>query len=147
VQQPLPDLAKLRGEHVQVRNLTRSQALDIKGDTLEIKAVFQDIGQGSAGFRVRRSDDGSRALEIRCHAGGVNVFGTHLPARPEGANKAITVHLFLDKSIMEVFVNGGKETVGRVMYPPLEDQGIEVFTAGKASVDVWRIKSIWENQQ
>ena len=147
VQQPLPELAKLRGEHVAFRDISSSRVLEIKGDSLEIKAVFEGVDQDAAGLRVRRSADGSRALEIRCHRGGVNVFGTHLPAHPGGDNKALTVHVFVDKSIIEVFVNGGQETVARVMYPPPEDQGIEVFTAGKASVDVWQMNSIWESQQ
>ncbi len=144
VQKPVPELAKLRGGHAGVNDLTGSQVLDIKGDTLEIMAVFKHLDKGPAGLRVRRSDDGSRALEIRCHRGGVNAFGTHLPAKPEGGNKALTVHLFLDKSVMEVFVNGGKETAARVMYPPPEDLGVEVFSHGAASVDVWHLKGIWK---
>jgi beta-fructofuranosidase len=143
VQAPVPELAKLRGEHVGVKDLTGSKVLDIKGDTLEIKAVFSNVDKGSCGLKVRRADDGSRALEIRVTPGGVDVFGTHLEARPEGEQKAISVHVFLDKSIIEVFVNGGRQTVARVMYPPAEDLGVEAFSAGSAAVDVWRMKSIW----
>jgi len=29
-------------------------------------------------------------------------------------------------------------------YPPVDDLGIEVLTDGKASVDVWQLKSIWK---
>ncbi|MCX6997429.1 MAG: glycoside hydrolase family 32 protein [Kiritimatiellaeota bacterium] len=142
-QAPVPELAKLRGEHVGMKNLTGAKVLDIKGDTLEIKAIFENLDKGNSGLKVRRSDDGSRALEIRVMSGGVDVFGTHLAAQPEGEKKAISVHVFLDKSIIEVFVNGGKQTVARVMVPPLEDLGVEAFSAGTASVDVWRMKSIW----
>jgi len=143
VQAPVPELAKLRGEHVGVKNLAGAKVLDIKGDTLEIAAVFEKLEQGNSGLKVRRSDDGSRALDIRVTPGGVDVFGTHLPARPEGANQAIRIHVFLDKSVIEVFVNGGRQTVSRVMYPPLEDLGVEAFSAGSATVDVWRMRSIW----
>jgi len=114
---------------------------------VERRAIFERVDKGPAGLHLRRSDDGSRSLEIRCHAGGVSVFGTHVPARPEGANKSITVYVFLDKSIIEVYVGGGKETVARVMYPPLEDQGIKVFTADKAFVDIWQMNSIWKGRQ
>ncbi|MFM7136897.1 MAG: GH32 C-terminal domain-containing protein [Planctomycetota bacterium] len=53
------------------------------------------------------------------------------------------IHVFLDKSIIEVFINGGRHTVARVMYPPAGDLGVEAFSVGSASVDVWRMKSIW----
>ena len=49
-------------------------------------------------------------------------------------------------AIVEVFINGGRQTVARVMYPPAEDLGIEAITAGRASVDVWQMKSIWGKQ-
>jgi len=35
--------------------------------------------------------------------------------------------------------------VARVLYPPLEDKGIEVFSDGGAAVDAWPMKSIWPN--
>jgi len=59
----------------------------------------------------------------------------------------VSLHVFLDKSIMEVFVAGGKQTVARVIYPPLEDQAVEVITAGTVSIDAWQMNSIWENAE
>jgi beta-fructofuranosidase len=147
VQSPVPELAKLRGAHVSVKDLTGARVLDVKGDTLEIQAVFENADQGASGLRVRRSEDGSRALEIRYRGGVLNVFGTDVPCATEGSQKALSLRVFLDKSILEVFVNGGKQTVVRVKYPPIEDTGIEAFAAGKASVDVWQLESIWEKKQ
>jgi len=146
IQKPVPELAKLRGQHERVENFTGTKVLNTKGDTLEIKARFENVGQNPGVLRVRRSEDGSRALEIRCHRGGVNVFGTHLPVTPTGENKTIALHVFLDKSIIEVFAGGGEQTVARVVYPPLEDQGVEVVTAATVSLDVWQMNPIWKKQ-
>jgi beta-fructofuranosidase len=55
--------------------------------------------------------------------------------------------VFLDRSVMEVFVNDGQTAVTRVEYSGEEDLGIAVFAeGGKAtlkSLDVWQMKSIW----
>ena len=146
VQKPVPELAKLRGKHVRVKDITGAKVLDIKGDALEIDVVFEDIDKGDCGLRVRRSEDGTRALEIRCRNNVVNIFGTHVRIEPEGERNTLRLQVFLDKTIMEVFVNGGRKTATRVMhppYPPVDDLGIEVLTDGKASADVWQLKSIW----
>ncbi|MCX6873933.1 MAG: GH32 C-terminal domain-containing protein [Verrucomicrobia bacterium] len=126
-----------------MQDLTGARVLDLKGDTLEIKAVFRNADKGSSGLRIRRSDDGTRSLEIRCQGGGVDVFGTRVPMTPEGEEKMVALHVFLDKSIVEVFVNGGRQTAAKVVAPPAGDLGIEAFTDGTGDVDVWRMKSIW----
>jgi len=143
VQAPVPELRKLRGEGVSVKGIAGTKVLDIKGDMIEIQAVFENADKGTCGLRVRRSDDGLRALEIRCRGGGLDVFGTQVPGVFDGGKKTVSLHVFLDKSIIEVFVNGGRQTVARVMAAPDTDLGIEAFTDGSCAVDVWKLKSIW----
>ena len=145
-QNPVPELCKLRGGHEVVKELTGAKVLKTKGDTVEINAVFQQTDTGKCGLRVRRSADGTRALAITCQDGTLDVFGTKVAIAPEGAAKTLTLQVFLDKSIMEVFINGGKKSVVRVLYPPLEDQGLEAFSDGTGTVDVWQMRSIWPNR-
>ena len=144
VQTPVPGMAKLRGKHVRVKDITGTKVLDAKGDTVEINVVFENADQGPCGLRVRRSEDGKRAMEIRYQNGNVSILGSHVRVKPEGEKKTLTLQVFLDKAIMEVFINGGRKTITLVTYPELEDLGIEVFTDDKASVDVWQLKSIWK---
>jgi len=40
---------------------------------------------------------------------------------------AATLRLFLDRSVMEVFVNEGQTCATRVIYPGQRDLGIELF--------------------
>ncbi|MCX6874359.1 MAG: GH32 C-terminal domain-containing protein [Verrucomicrobia bacterium] len=62
--------------------------------------------------------------QFNLHEGGtLDVFGTKVAISSAGAGKTLALQVFLDKSIMEVFINGGKKTVARVLYPPLEDKG------------------------
>ncbi len=77
----------------------------------------------------------------------LNVAGTEVLLELEGDNKTLKVRVFLDRSVMEVFINDGREVVTRVEYPEKEDLGIAAFAeGGKAtlkSLDVWQMKSIW----
>ena len=56
-------------------------------------------------------------------------------------------HVFLDKSVLEVFVNDGRACVTQVVYPGPGDLGLEVFAEGGRatllSLDVWQMASIW----
>jgi len=49
---------------------------------------------------------------------------------------------------MEVFINGGRECVTRVIYPGKNDLGIELFSEGGTttvkSLNIWSIKPIWK---
>lgn len=145
VQKPVEAIRKLRGEKESVVGITGSKVLSTRSDTVEIQAAFEQIDQGRCGLHLRRSNDGKRKLTIAYENGMLDVFGTKVKVAPEGDRKKLSLRVFLDKSIMEVFINGGKKTVVRVLYPPLEDRGIEVFAAGSADVDLWQMKPIWQN--
>jgi fructan beta-fructosidase len=76
-------------------------------------------------------------------------FGPLLPA-PQGSNaRNVTLHVFVDHSIVEVFVNEGRERLTSRVYPTLaESRHVELFAEGSvdvqvASVDVWQLRSIW----
>ncbi len=146
VQRPVESISKLRGEKESVVGITGSKVLKTRSDTVEIQAAFEQIDQGRCGLHLRRSNDGKCKLTIAYENGMLDVFGTKVKVAPEGDRKKLSLRVFLDKSIMEVFVNGGKKTVVRVLYPPLEDQGIEVFTAGRADVELWQMKPIWQDE-
>ncbi len=143
VQKPVPELSKLHGEQESVTTTAGAKVLKTTGDTLEIRALFQQADKGKCGLRVRRSEDGTRTLTITYEGGTLDVFGTKVAIAPLGAGKTLSLQVLLDKSVMEVFINDGKKTVARVLYPPLEDKGIEVFSDGKSTADVWPMKSIW----
>jgi fructan beta-fructosidase len=145
VQQPVEAIRKLRGEKESVVGITGSKVLNTRSDTVEIQVGFEQIDQGRCGLHLRRSNDGKRKLTIAYENGTLDVFGTKVKVAPEGDRKKLSLRVFLDKSIMEVFINGGRKTVVRVLYPPLEDQGIEVFAAGSADAELWQMKPIWKN--
>ena len=149
-QQPVPGLQRLRQQHFRWKEITlenEGQVVGANGDTLEILASIEPGTADSVGLKVRQSKDGARAVTIRYDGRVLNVGGTRFPFELGTKETTLQLHIFLDKSVMEVFVNGGREAVTRVIYPGEHDLGIEVFaTGGRAqvkSIDVWQMKPIW----
>ncbi|ELR15550.1 glycosyl hydrolases family 32 superfamily protein [Acanthamoeba castellanii str. Neff] len=78
-------------------------------------------------------------------------FGPLLPPTgPDGwAMRNLTLHIFVDHSIVEVFVNQGKERLTSRVYPTLPDSRFaELFVDGPhdvfvTSIDVWQLRTVW----
>jgi sucrose-6-phosphate hydrolase SacC (GH32 family) len=159
-QQPLPALQSLRGRQTSLKPFTVENgsmvAPGVGGAALEIQATLRlepPAGSGlrmkrasAAGLRVRSSGDGQRGIEIRWDGSTLTVAGSAaaLPAEP---GSELTLDIFLDKSLLEVFANGGRVAMTRIIYPPAGDLAVEVFAEqGTAYVDalaVWEMKGIW----
>jgi beta-fructofuranosidase len=150
IQTPAAELKSLRGRHYHVEGLSlnnETKRLDgVAGETLEIIVEFAPGAAGAFGLKVRCSEDGRNSLPLR-HADGIlNVAGTEVPVPLDTGAERLTLHVFLDKSVMEVFINNGPTSVTRVDYPGEGDLGVAVFAEGAATVtslDVWEIKPIW----
>lgn len=108
------------------------------------KEIEGKLDQGDHYAHISHATD-SNGQHITYQGGTIDVFGTKVTITSLGDAKALSLQVFLDKSVMEVFINGGKMTVARVLYPPLQDLGVEVFSDGKTTADVWPMKSIWTN--
>lgn len=151
IQTPAPELKELRGKHQQFTDVAINNEFKlikgVQGNTLEIMAEFIPGNATAFGLKVRSSRDGKRAITLKYADGTLNVAGTKVPMELGKQTKTLKLHMFLDRSVMEVFINGGKKTVTRVEYPGEADLGIAVFAEnGRAtlkSLDVWQMKPIW----
>ena len=151
IQTPAPELEKLRGKHVGAKGLVLNDSGRVvegaRGDTLEILVRFEPAGAKAFGLKVRRSNDGKNAVTFRYDGGTLDAAGTKVPLKLDEGKKTLILHVFLDKSVMEAFINGGSQCVTRVIYPGDKDLGIEVFSQGGKthvkSIDIWSIKPIW----
>ncbi len=159
-QQPLPALQALRGEHTSLKPFTVENgsmvAPGVSGDALEIQATLRlepPSGSGlrmkraaAAGLRVRSSGDGQRGVEIRWDGAKLAVAGCSVDL-PADAGSELTLDVFLDKSLLEVFANGGRVAMTRVVYAPADDLAVEVFSEQGTTyvdrIDVWEMKGIW----
>ena len=150
IQTPLPELSRLRRRHTRVGHLQLGGGArlipELRGKALEIVAELAPREAASCGLRVRCRDDGSGGLAIRYTPGTLDVAGTSVPLQL-AAGDTLRLHLFLDHSVMELFVQDGSASVTRVNYPPEQDVAVALFADGDPaaaiSLDAWEIASIW----
>jgi sucrose-6-phosphate hydrolase SacC (GH32 family) len=148
-QAPLPALTQLRGRHwgIPAQLLTgESHVLrDVAGDALELQARISLSTAAAAGLRVRASASGEEGVEIRFDGVALYVAGT-VAALPAG-RREISLRLFLDKSVLEVFADDDRIAVTRIISPPAEHVAIALFAEGGTArfdtLDSWQMKSIW----
>lgn len=147
----------------------------INGKSIEIKAVFEPGPARIIDLNVFRAPDKSEYVSINFRRGvGLAVNGqwshrtslvTIDPAYstvaadvairgPETAevdiadDEALDLHIFLDQSVVEVFVNGKQALLLRVYPDKPESSGLSITSRGNdavcRSIEAWQIKSIYE---
>jgi sucrose-6-phosphate hydrolase SacC (GH32 family) len=149
IQTPLPELSRLRRRHTRTENLALSNGVrlipDARGKALEIVAEVTPGHATSCGLRVRCREDGSGGLALSYSAGTLDVAGTRVPL-PLDAGATLKLHLFLDRSVLELFIQDGSDSVTRVIYPREEDVSVAAFADGGdatlVSFDAWEMASI-----
>ncbi len=171
-QEPIPELQRLRGRHWSFKTLdaARTGLRAISGDALEIRATFRPTSPHTEyitrfGLKVRVSEDGGDFVRVFYDV--VNAeFGVDGPTVARNAqefatdqqgirmarqlsflapDEPVTLHIFLDRSIIEIFVNGSAYTARA--FAPQAAQGIEVWSEGDpaplTALDVWEMKATW----
>ena len=93
----------------------------------------------------------SNVMLDRRRSGSVS-FSPHFPnvvsAPVPGSREKVMLHVFVDQSSIEVFVNDGAAVLTSQIFPDPADRGIGIvsFGAGAASalLSAWELRSIWE---
>jgi beta-fructofuranosidase len=168
-QEPIQELRVLRGCHHRFENhqAALSGLLDIEGDSLELRATFNNTISGQFGLKLRVSNDGSEfvrvfydidraefgvdgpTIERNAEEHQTGLLGVKL-GRQEAFQKPggpVTLHVFLDRSIIEVFVDGCVYTARA--FPASNALGVKVWIEQDSvqvdCLDVWEMNSIWDD--
>lgn len=159
---PVEELKTLRQNHRSFSNVKVEQSdllKNVTGDSLEIVAKF-DLSTATAnefGIKVRCSEDGREETLVvynknakklyvdreRSGTGNGGVKGGSL----EIEGKTLHLHIFVDRSSIEVFGDGGRITLSNRIYPDPSSKGIGLVVGeGQVtlkSLDVWTLDSVW----
>jgi len=160
---PVPQLEKLRSKKTasplsQVNG--QQSPTDIKGNTLEIQCEFE-IGEQaptSFGLHVRKSKKGDEYTEIRYQVdtrelmmnlqhSGKNGKGQSTASLDLLEGNKLRLHLFLDKSSIELFANDGVASITNRVYPKESSIYVDVFSEGGEVIVHqligWELENIW----
>ena len=150
--EPVEELKSLRHSPVQLRNLTVNAGSEMKisqvsGDTLELELTIDPGDAEQCGIKVRCSPGGeeetvivynaeAREIEIDIENSTLDEIyrkeqyempGAPFELRP---GEKLNMRIFLDRSIMEIYVNK-RQCITRRIYPSRTDsQGIALFAKG-----------------
>ena len=164
--EPVEELKSLRGEHWHFENLeitsgTAGALGNIRGGCLEIETVFEPDAAAEFGIKLLCSPDGEEQTRLvyNCRQKRLIVEPNesslstvvdrdmHKAPLSLDANGELRLHIFLDRSVIEIFANGDTCLASRI-YPTRPDSlGLELFArrggAKVKSIKVWTLESIW----
>ena len=166
VQKPIRELESLRHEKLRIENSTLSAAnkriadTGTKGEVYELEADLEPGQSEEIGFRLRKGKDAETLVGLdaasnevfvdRTHSGEISQSkdfpGRHAASIEKSAH--IKLHIFVDRSSVEVFVNDGERVLSERIYPPAGSDGIELYAKGSGgkvvSLTLWQLDSIWK---
>ncbi len=137
---------------------------DFQGDSYEIVSSFTPgADTKKIGFRLRTGgkeatevvyDLESEMLSIDRSRSGIilsnkfaEVTSQHVTRNADGT---IDLHIFVDRSLIEVFAKGGTAAGANQIFPSVSSLGAEVFAEGgtaKADIAVYPMASIWKEKK
>lgn len=157
---PVEELTLLRQSEHKVcvkKSIDESYLVDITDDLVEVKVIFNlnDSNAEAVGLKVRGVNKeetiltyhlDNQKLTLDCSKCGKDKDGVRNTVLEE--NGQLSLHVFLDRSSIEVFANGGQATMTSRIYPKENRLGIELFTkGGNAQVEeftYWTLKDVWK---
>lgn len=158
---PADELTQLRDTHHSFSDLSVEPGSPdllegIESDTLEMKVTFDAADAGEYGIVLRSTPDGEEQTVLRCKSwkrelevdrslsslsDAASGTSQSMPVGLE--NGTLTLHLFLDRSVIEVFANDAQALSTRI-YPTREDSlRVGLYTNDREitvnSLDIWEL--------
>jgi beta-fructofuranosidase len=147
---PVAEMAALRSalmveaEHIMVKN--SFHRLDkVAGSQYELHCRLSLGDANAAGFGLCLPAEGPAADALWVDGDGVHLDGVHIPLSAAELAQPIDVRLFMDRSVAELFVDGGRYCAVRVLKDfDAANTGLGLFSdGGQAHFDdlqVWSLR-------
>jgi beta-fructofuranosidase len=149
LQKPVEELSALRGNHTQYENVNLAKtAHNIEVGAPQFEMIADIAGNGADKIGFGFNDENGNPFKISLTPGTLDFGNEKLVVEPVLDEKIKNVHLFFDRTIIEIFVNGGRLCATKVVYPDMNDLSFKISGDGNettiSKLDVWELKSIWQ---
>ena len=149
---PLRELEKLRTDEKREEDLTvKSDTTHIlkgmAGDTMELEIVMEAPSASEFGVKVLCDKDGNNGFTISSGKGSKTLTVDYIkPPFELQEGEGLTLRIFIDKNMIEVFANDRQAAVAWHEYDP-KDLHVSLFSKGGdlkvKSVSAWQMKSCY----
>ncbi|WP_044338951.1 glycoside hydrolase family 32 protein [Rossellomorea aquimaris] len=135
--------------------------LDFEGETYRLEADISWNEADQIGIRLRESEDRFRHIDVGISLEGDHSYvnrrftdqpdreGTFLESKAPFDSDPKQVHLtiLVDKTSVEVFIDGGRTVHSNLVFPRAEDQGISLFSeGGQVTFEQVKVEKIGSSQ-
>ena len=149
-QEPAPQLRKLRGKALKWRNIAlKEEAVKFSlpaTNTLEISVEVEMQTAQRIGISIRAGGETRSTVEVGLSASTLRAGGIEAPI-DLGRKGDANLRIFLDRSVLEIFVNGRAcvtKVVPTVTGNPTIELRSEEGEAKAKLVEAWPMTSIWQ---
>jgi fructan beta-fructosidase len=167
IQQPVRELETLRSSHIQLSNISIQDerlTLDefgVQGSAYELLLQAEPANAETFGIKVRTGENEETVIIYNIVNGKLKLDrtrsgDTEFSERFSGSYEApvsledgkLRLHLLVDWSSVELFVNDGKTVLTTRIFPDPESTGIVLFSEGGDVVvnqlDFWELATVWD---
>ncbi|MES1224872.1 MAG: glycoside hydrolase family 32 protein, partial [Bacteroidota bacterium] len=167
LEEPVAALKKLRLNPIQFDDIRfgGEKTMPLKGQQMEMQVIMDPGRDDSSGIKLAVGNGkyftigyAETTQELYVDRGNSGDTGFHPEFKNWLRSKAgliednnkIKLNIYFDKSIIEIFGNGGKVVITEQLFPDEKNNGVILFTKnGKTVFDkvkVWPLKSAWNRR-
>lgn len=169
IQLPIPELKMLRRDSISIGNILINhtkpfEITGIEGNTYELVVQFEMQGSSVFGLNLLVGEgrklilgydplsqklflDRTNCTDHTADSTFTKSFSATMNAPLKLENSILDLHIFVDKSSVEVFAKNGEVTVSCLTFPSIDQTSIEAFTqSGEVKIlelKAWKLSSIW----
>lgn len=156
VRKPVKEIELLHGKHqkwenkVVIPGINENKTKSVKGDCLHIIAEFDLKTSDNFGFILRNSKKiPGTEISYNVKRGVLTVLSSTVPVVP--VDNKISLEILLDRSSIEIFVNGGQTVISNCFTPTKGADDVVLYSNGGElgidKLDVFEMKSIWAEKK
>ncbi len=149
-QNPAPQLGRLRGEPAEWKNIrleNRGETLPLPNtNTLEIRAEIDLMTAKSIELTIQGGAKAEPPVAVSFDGAELQVLDTKAPLTFANGGRKLTLRIFVDRSVLEVFAN---ETVcvTKIIAPLAANATLEIRAEGGSAtvkrIQAWPMNTIW----